>query len=294
MKTPATHWRALADTDGPRVGRQFRQPDLLPRAAPFALVSVIATAGALVPHGDLESWPAYLCSAVLLVLCAGGFLLPWERLPGWSPVLMPLLYTVSVLALILASGAASGIGLVLLVPLIWTVLFHHRWESACVVAAVVVVQAVSSVAQASPDVVIARRIVLWTALGGLIAVATHGLRDRIKSSLVANTALQAEVRELSLARERERIASGLREGVVRKVFDTGLELHGTAAMIGEGPARTRLLHCVAELDDAIQDLRQSVFDLGDSPDAPDAPQPPDTPEDPHGAAGPGPAASEEH
>ncbi|MER5948528.1 hypothetical protein ABT127_21000 [Streptomyces sp. NPDC001904] len=291
MKTPATHWRALAGTDGPLVGRQFRQPDLLPRAAPFALVSVAATTGVLVPDGAVESWPAYLGSVVLLALCAGGFLLPWGRLPSWSPVLMPLLCTASVLELILATGAASGIGLVLLVPLIWTVLFHRRWESACVVTAVVVVQAVSSVAQATPDVVVARRIVLWSALGALIAVATHGLRDRISSSLVSNTALQAEVRELSLARERERIAARLREGVVRKVFDTGLELHGTAAMIGEGAARTRLLHCVAELDDAIRALRQSVFELGENPEGP---------HDPAGAgsagpAGPaGPAESGEH
>ncbi|WP_353946538.1 hypothetical protein ABII15_36320 [Streptomyces sp. HUAS MG91] len=271
MRTPATHWRALTDPDGPSVGRQFRQPDLVPRAAPFALVAVAAMAGALVPKGDVESWPAYLGSTVLLVLCAGGFLLPWERLPGWSTVLVPLLHTASVLALILATGAASGIGLVLLVPLIWTALFHERWESVCVVTAVVAVQAISSIAQATPDVVVARRVVLWSALGGLIAVATHGLRDRIKSSLVANTELQAEVRELSLARERDRIAAGLREGVVRKVFDTGLELHGTAAMIAEGPARARLLRCVAELDEAIQALRQSVFDLGEDPEGPPGP-----------------------
>ncbi|MEU6843802.1 hypothetical protein ABZ930_18185 [Streptomyces sp. NPDC046716] len=285
MKTPATHWRALTGAEGPSVGGQFRQPDLIPRAAPFALVAVVAAAGALVPDGHVESWPAYLVSTALLVSCAGGFLLPWERLPRWSPVLVPLLHTASVLALVLATGAASGIGLVLLMPLIWTALFHDRWESVCVVAAVVVVQAVSSVAQATPDVVVARRIVLWSALGGLIAVATHGLRDRIRSSLVANAALQAEVRELSLARERERIAAGLREGVVRKVFDTGLELHGTAAMIGEGPARTRLLRCVTELDEAIQALRQSVFDLGEGPE---------DPEDPHGPGATGPVAPETH
>nr|WP_202539647.1 hypothetical protein [Streptomyces sp. SID8379] len=254
----------MTDTDGHSVGRQFQQPGLASRAVPFALVAVVATVSVLVPHGDIRSWTAYTVSVTLLLLCAGAFLLPWQRLPGWTPVLVPLLHTGSVLALILATGPAAGVGLVLLVPLIWTVLFHHRWESAWVVAAVVAVQTVSSFAQAAPGVVIARRVVLWSALGALIAVATHGLRDRIKGSMVANMALQTEVRELSLARERDRIAADLRDGVVRRVFDVGLELHGAAGMLGEGPAHRRLLHCVAELDDVIQALRESVFDLGDA------------------------------
>lgn len=65
-----------------------------------------------------------------------------------GPVLVPVLYAGSVLELILASGVASGVGLVLLVPLIWSALFHRQWESACVVVAVVAVQAVSSIVQA--------------------------------------------------------------------------------------------------------------------------------------------------
>ncbi|MFF4733016.1 hypothetical protein ACFY3M_48935 [Streptomyces mirabilis] len=117
----------------------------------------------------------------------------------------------------------------------------------------------------APGAMVARRVVLWTALSVLIAVAAHGLRDRIRGSLVANAALQAKVRELSVARERDRIATDLRESVVRKIFDAGLDLHSTAAMIGEGPAQTRLMHGLAELEGVIRTLRESVFDL--DPDA---------------------------
>jgi hypothetical protein len=56
---------------------------------------------------------------------------------------------------------------VLLVPLIWSVLFHRRCESACVVVAVVVTgQAVSPVVQSTPGDVVARRVLLWRALDG--------------------------------------------------------------------------------------------------------------------------------
>ena len=136
MESQTDTWRALTDTDGDTIGWQFQQPGLVSRAVPFGLVAVMATVSVLVPDGDVQSWPEYWSSIALLLVCAGAFLLPWRRLPAWAPVLVPLLYAGSVLELILASGVASGVGLVLLVPLIWSALFHRQWESACVVMAV--------------------------------------------------------------------------------------------------------------------------------------------------------------
>ena len=121
-----------------------------------------------------------ITSIVLLLAVAALFALPWRRLPAWATVLVPLTYTGSVLALILAAGATAGVGLVILVPLVWTALFHQRWESACIVVAVVAVEVVTSlVPVAADDAVIARRVLLLAALGTMISVATHGLRDRI-------------------------------------------------------------------------------------------------------------------
>ncbi|MDQ1033799.1 hypothetical protein QFZ75_000215 [Streptomyces sp. V3I8] len=196
------------------MGWQFGRPGLVSGAAPFALVAVVAALSVLVPDGDVPSWPEYVSSVVLLFLCAGTFLLPWRRLPAWTPVL---------------------------VPLIWSVLFHRRWAPAYVVVAVVTVQLVSSVAQAVPGDVVLRRVLLWSALSGLITVAAHGLRDRI--------------------------AADLGESIVRRIFEAGLDLHGTAAMIGEGSAQRRLMRGVAELDAVIRALRESVFDVSDEVDA---------------------------
>ena len=172
----------------PRPEGRFPVPGagLWTRVAPFAIVAVLAEASLALPGSPASGTPsggATLASVLLLLAAAAAFLLPWSRLPGWMTVLVPLTYTGSVLALDLAAGSTSGVGIVILIPLVWTALFHRRWESICVVAAVVAVEVIISLTPvAVPDAVIARRAIFWTSLGALISVATHGLRDRIRRS----------------------------------------------------------------------------------------------------------------
>jgi hypothetical protein len=59
-----------------------------------------------------------------------------------------------------------------------------------VVVAIVVAEIVISLVQSAPDAVIFRRVLLWGALGALLAVATHGLRDRIRRSQEATARLR--------------------------------------------------------------------------------------------------------
>lgn len=152
------------------------------RTVPFAAIAVLAEASLALPPGPTSAWPV-LASIVLLLATATAFLMPWPRLPGWTPVLVPLVYTGSVLALILAAGATSGVGIVILIPLIWTALFHRKWESACIVVAVVAVEVIISLTPViTPSPVMVRRVILWAALGTVISVATHGLRDRVRRS----------------------------------------------------------------------------------------------------------------
>jgi hypothetical protein len=135
------------------------------RVAPFAAIAVLAEASLALPRGP-ASGAAVAISLVMLLGVAAAFALPWPRLPAWMAVLVPLAYCGSVLALILAAGVTSGVGLVILVPLIWTALYQRRWESACVVAAIAAVELIISLTPVTaPGVVIARRVILWTALG---------------------------------------------------------------------------------------------------------------------------------
>jgi signal transduction histidine kinase len=250
---------------GGTAGSPFQGPGLRARVAPFAIVAVLAEASLALPSGH-ESGGAALASVLLLLAAAAGFLLPWSRLPHWMQVLVPLTYTGSVLALDLAAGSTSGVGIVILIPLVWTALFHRRWESVCVVAATVAVEIIISLTPvAAPDAVIARRAVFWASLGTLISVAAHGLRERIRRSQQRSEQLQSRLRELTVLADRDRIAAELRDNVVQRIFTAGLRLQSAASQTPRGDVRGKIEASVDELDQTVRMLRDAIFGLEQRP-----------------------------
>jgi len=246
---------------GRPAGYPFRGPGLLVRVGPFAAIAVLAEASLALPPGPRSTWAAVV-SVVLLVAVAAAFWLPWPRLPGWMPVLVPLAYTGSVLALILAAGTTSGVGIVILVPLIWTALFGRLWESACMVAAIVAVEVVISLAPvAVPDAVIARRVILWAALGAVISVSTHGLRDRIRRAREQAALLQDRLHEASIVEDRDRIAGDLRDKVIQQIFAAGLTLESAAMRTTDPDMRARIDKTIDDLDHAVLILRDTIYGL---------------------------------
>lgn len=240
-------------------GYPFGGAGVLARATPFAVVAAMAEASLALPPGPTSTWPV-IASLALLLAVSGAFLLPWAQLPAWMAVLVPLAYTGSVLALVLAAGPTSGIGIVILIPLIWTALFHRPWESACIVAAIVAVEVIISVTPVVvPDSVMARRVLLWVSLGALISVATHGLRDRVRRSQEQTAKLEAHLREVTVLADRERIAADLRDKVIQRIFATGLSLQGAANLATEPEVRRRLAASVDDLDQVVQLLRDAIF-----------------------------------
>ena len=242
-------------------GYPFRGPGALVRVAPFAAIAVVAEASLALPPEPHDLWPV-LVSLVLLLAIVPAFLLPWPRLPRWVPVLVPLTYTGSVLALILAAGTTSGVGIVILIPLVWTVLFQRPWESACIVVAIVIVEIVTSLTPVTDtDAVLARRIFLWAALLTVMSVAVHGMRARINRSEQEQARLQERLHALSLVQDRDRIAADLQDKVIQRVFAAGLNLQGTATLIRQPEARSRVESAVDELDNVIRVLRDAIFGL---------------------------------
>jgi signal transduction histidine kinase len=65
---------------------------------------------------------------------------------------------------------------------------------------------------------------------------------------------------LRLAEDHERIAEGLNDLVVRRLFSAGLALEAALGLIGEHRAAGKIEHAISELDQAIADLRATVFD----------------------------------
>ena len=66
---------------------------------------------------------------------------------------------------------------------------------------------------------------------------------------------------LRLTDDRCRIAEGLSDIVVRRLFAAGLTLEGALGLMGEHCAAQRIQLAVSELDRAIIDLRNVVFDV---------------------------------
>jgi diguanylate cyclase (GGDEF)-like protein len=173
-----------ADLERPRTERPFDRQGLLYRVLPFALVLAFAETSLALSPSTVS--PGYVVlSVALLGAVAAAIFLPWHRLPSWTEVLVPIANVAFVLALTLATGSASsGVGIIILVPLIWSVLYHRRWESFVVVGAIVLTEIVLSLVPLHvANVVIFRRVVFWVALGLLISVATHALRARLERSL---------------------------------------------------------------------------------------------------------------
>jgi diguanylate cyclase (GGDEF)-like protein len=124
-------------------------------------------------------------------------MLPWKVLPRWANVAIPLLYVGSALALILAAGGtASGLGLVVLLPILWAALNLELWKAFVVVAAVVVIEFVTTYTPVDlSDTVRVRRELAYLFLGALIVLSIYEIRRNY-----SRVNAEREIREAQLAR----------------------------------------------------------------------------------------------
>jgi signal transduction histidine kinase len=65
---------------------------------------------------------------------------------------------------------------------------------------------------------------------------------------------------LQVVHDRDRIASGLNDVVVRRLFSAGLALEMAMQLMGDHQAVANAQQALAELDLAIRDIRNVVFD----------------------------------
>jgi signal transduction histidine kinase len=79
-----------------------------------------------------------------------------------------------------------------------------------------------------------------------------------RSPAAAKTGDSAET-TLRLTEDRDRIASEINDVVIRRLFAAGLVLQGAMGLLDGHRAATSIRDAIAELDQAISDLRDSVF-----------------------------------
>ena len=129
-------------------------------------------------------------------------------------------------------------------------------------AAIVAVEVIVSLTPVSAQgSVIARRVILWAALGTVIAVATHELRGRSSRARKEAALLHDQLTELTLVRDRDRIAADLQDKVIQQVFAVGLSLHSTAMLVTKPEVRNRILASANDLDEVLRLTRDAVFGL---------------------------------
>ncbi|MGZ4582789.1 MAG: sensor histidine kinase [Mycobacterium sp.] len=68
-------------------------------------------------------------------------------------------------------------------------------------------------------------------------------------------------RELTVLADRERIARNMHDQVISRVFAVGMELQGVVAHLRSPQLAARLTRSVDELQEVINDIRRSIFDL---------------------------------
>jgi len=197
--------RTMLDvTIGDPAAGPFSHPGLGWRVAPFAAVAVVAEGTAWLPPG-LTSTALWYASTAVLVGVFLSFFLPWDRLPADAAMLPALAYVASVSLLMEAQpGAIAGWGYLalLLVPVIWCALYHRRFDSLVMVAAVMLSLFLVSLNQGNPDFVTGRRVFFWGATTLLLSEAAHKLRRRLGTSLG---------RQMKLLREAEVLSNAARE-----------------------------------------------------------------------------------
>jgi diguanylate cyclase (GGDEF)-like protein len=182
---------------------------MLIKVTPFAVVAIFAELSLALPPGPTSYTDTWI-SVLLLALSAASLALSTNRLPQWADVLSPLLYVASTLALILAAGGSSaGVGLVVLLPVIWAALNLDAWKSALVVLAVVIIELVTTYTPVDvTDTVRIRREFAFAMMGALIVFAIHEIRASY-SRIIAQRELRENEMSQSIGQvfEQNRVTS---------------------------------------------------------------------------------------
>jgi signal transduction histidine kinase len=106
--------------------------------------------------------------------------------------------------------------------------------------------------------------VAWAAAAepfvGDVVPPLAALAQQMGLALVAARGQQARSR-IALLEDRDRIARDMHDHVIQRLFATGLSLQSASRLADHPTVRTRLDEAVDNLDAAIKDIRQTIFEL---------------------------------
>lgn len=136
-----------------------------------------------IADGSLGSVTLYLVSVALLLVASLAMLAERRHEFPWAAHVAPMLYLVSATLLILSQhGSATGLTVILLIPVLWVAVNGSKVHSAITVGAMTTAIVTIFAVHHSHFVVTARVLVLWAALGVGASAVIHQLRRRLAAS----------------------------------------------------------------------------------------------------------------
>jgi diguanylate cyclase (GGDEF)-like protein len=159
------------------------------RASIFVGLAAVAEASAALPPGP-NNPGLYWASLAVFAVCALVVLLPWQRFPRWTILIPTLGYLVSVTLLLISGGTdpsvqstAGGLSALVLLPVLAMALYYPSWYTAIVVCASMLSLSVVGVAVQSTEATDLRRLFLWTAVGAVVGMTIHHLRNSLEGKV---------------------------------------------------------------------------------------------------------------
>ena len=195
---PHYHPRVAAETSAVGWKRSRRPPEGL---LLFGGVLALAFASVALPAGPLRvGWfiaAMGLTASVVVVHWA----MPWTRMPEWARVVPLLLATAAIGCLIHSAATSTGLGSLLLLPLLFSAFYGARWESYVLIPAIGLAQGLIGLSNHDDALVLTRLLVFWVALLVMISLAAHQLRRRVKTTV---DAANEEARQSAVVAEATR------------------------------------------------------------------------------------------
>jgi signal transduction histidine kinase len=173
--------------------------ELFLRRAPFAFVAIAGQLTAIWPPGP-SNMGLFWASSVLL-LASVVLVLRSHGLPPRIWLVRSVLYIASVSLLLLATGGLdSGLGVLLLVPVVGVALYGEAWESAfTVVAALIAMLVVSLVSGPHIAGATFRRLLLSGSLAAMLTIGIHTIRNRLLEANERAMRLLGQAKDVNVA-----------------------------------------------------------------------------------------------
>ncbi|MGD0084337.1 MAG: sensor domain-containing diguanylate cyclase [Acidimicrobiales bacterium] len=176
----------------------FQPSTLGSRIWPFAVVAALAQLSSAIPPGPRLLADQWLSLGALVLCSLLVVLLRADILPRYLSVGPPLVYCVAVTWLVLAQGnSTSGASVTILAGVVWTALYHRRWEAVTVAVATVAMFVLLSIDSHDASATILRRAFFWGLLSLLVSLSAQALRDHMNRSLARSRELERQSRSLN-------------------------------------------------------------------------------------------------